>query len=272
VPCVKFYGKTALSLDSRPLTGAWESRYDAAVTMIAKLVPLKRYGEKVLAWITAREASVLLALLLAAGGVWLFIELADDVLEGDARAVDEYLMLSLRTTGEPSDPLGPSWVEELARDVTALGSAIILTFVTIAAAGFLVLQRKRHLALYLIAAVASGTIVGSLLKWAFDRPRPDLVAHGQVVYTSSFPSGHSMLSAVAFLTLGALLASGQTNRGMRGYLMGLALFLTLAVGVSRVYLGVHWPTDVLAGWTAGAAWALLCWALARRLRRRGTVE
>ena len=240
--------------------------------MIAKLAPLKRYADKVLGWITNREASILVALLLAAGGIWLFIELADDVLEGDTRAVDESLILALRSTGDASDPLGPSWVEELARDVTALGSAGILTFVSVAAAGFLVLQRKRHLAWYLIAAVASGTILGSVLKWAFDRPRPDLVAHGQAVYTSSFPSGHSMISAVTFLTLGALLASGQTNRGMRGYLIGLALFLTVVVGVSRVYLGVHWPTDVLAGWTAGAAWALFCWALARRLRRRGTVE
>jgi undecaprenyl-diphosphatase len=240
--------------------------------MIAKLAPLKRYADKVLGWITNREASILVALLLAAGGIWLFIELADDVLEGDTRALDESLILALRSTGDASDPLGPSWVEELARDVTALGSAGILTFVTVAAAGFLVLQRKRHLAWYLIAAVASGTILGSVLKWAFDRPRPDLVAHGQAVYTSSFPSGHSMISAVTFLTLGALLASAQTNRGMRGYLIGLALFLTVIVGVSRVYLGVHWPSDVLAGWTAGAAWALFCWALARRLRRRGTVE
>jgi undecaprenyl-diphosphatase len=240
--------------------------------MIAKLAPLKRYADNVLGWITNREARILVALLLAAGGIWLFIELADDVLEGDTRALDESLILALRSAGDASDPLGPSWVEELARDVTALGSAGILTFVTVAAAGFLVLQRKRHLAWYLIAAVASGTILGSVLKWAFDRPRPDLVAHGQAVYTSSFPSGHSMISAVAFLTLGALLASGQTNRGMRGYLIGLALFLTVIVGVSRVYLGVHWPTDVLAGWTAGAAWALFCWALARRLRRRGTVE
>ena len=238
-------------------------------TMLAKP---KHFGNRLLGWLAAREASVLIALLLAAGAVWLFVEIAEDVREGEMRATDERLLLLLRTAGDSNDPLGPSWVEELARDVTALGSAGILALITVAAAGFLVLQRKRHLALYLVAAVAGGTVVGSLLKWGFDRPRPDLVAHGQVVYTSSFPSGHSMISAVAFLTLGALLASGQMNLGLRGYLMGLAVFLTLSVGVSRVYLGVHWPTDVLAGWAAGAAWALFCWALARRLRRRGTVE
>jgi undecaprenyl-diphosphatase len=223
-------------------------------------------------FIAAREGSVLVALLLAAGAVWLFVELADEVVAGETRAVDERLLLLLRAAGDPSDPLGPSWVEELARDVTALGSAGILALITAAAAGFLVLQRKRPLALYLVGAIAGGTILSTLLKWGFARPRPDLVAHGQVLYTSSFPSGHSMVSAVAFLTLGALLASGQTNRGMHAYLIGLAVFLTLIVGVSRVYLGVHWPTDVLAGWTAGAAWALCCWVLARRLHVGGTVE
>jgi undecaprenyl-diphosphatase len=233
---------------------------------------MNAYAAKLLGWIAAREAGVLLALLLAAGAVWLFVELADDVLEGDTRGVDERLLLLLRTSADASDPLGPSWVEELARDVTAMGSAGILALITAAAFGFLALQRKQHLALYLVAAVAGGTLVSTLLKWGFARPRPDLVAHGQEVYTSSFPSGHSMLSAIAFLTLGALLASGQTNLGMRAYLMALAVFLTVIVGVSRVYLGVHWPTDVLAGWAAGAAWALGCWALARQLRRRGTVE
>jgi undecaprenyl-diphosphatase len=233
---------------------------------------MRRIGANVLAWVGAHEAGTLLALLLAAGAVWLFTELAGEVVEGDTRAVDEQVLLWLRTPGNPSDPLGPAWAEELARDVTGLGSAGILTIVTLASAGFLALQRKVHLALYVIAAVASGTLVSTLLKWGFDRPRPDLAAHGQVLYTSGFPSGHSMLSAVAFLTLGALLASGQANLRMRAYLIALAAFLTLIVGASRVYLGVHWPSDVLAGWTAGAAWALLCWALAARLRRRGAVE
>jgi len=225
-------------------------------------------GWRFLAWLGAHEAATLAALLFAAGGIWLFVELADDVLEGDTAAVDETLLLMLRTADDSTDPLGPTWVEELARDVTGLGGAGVLTILTLASAGFLVLQRKRWLAAYLLAAVVSGVIVSTLLKLGFDRPRPDLVPHGQVVYTSSFPSGHSMLSAVVFLTLGALLATGQSNLRVRAYLIVLAVFLTGIVGVSRVYLGVHWPTDVLAGWTAGAAWALLCWAVAGRLRRR----
>ncbi len=225
-----------------------------------------------LAWLRAREVETLVAVLLAAGGVWLFVELADDVLEGDTASVDERLLLMFRTASDTSDPVGAPWVEDLARDATALGGAGFLTLLTLASAGFLALQRKLHLALYLLGAVAGGTLASTLLKLGFDRPRPDLVAHGQVVYTSSVPSGHSMLSAVVYLTLGALLASGQTNLGMRAYLVGLAVFLAVLVGVSRVYLGVHWPTDVLGGWTAGAAWALVCWALAERLRRRGTVE
>jgi len=233
------------------------------------LIPL---ASRLFAWLGAREAGTLAALLVAAAGVWMFMELADEVLEGETTSIDERLLLALRSPNDTSDPIGPSWAEDIARDVTGLGGVGVLTLLTLASAGFLVLQRSTHLAAYLLAAVASGTIVSTLLKIGFDRPRPDLVPHGQIVYTSSFPSGHSMLSAVVFLTLGALLASGQTNLRMRAYLIGLAAFLTALIGMSRVYLGVHWPTDVLAGWTAGAAWALLCWALAERLRRRGRIE
>jgi undecaprenyl-diphosphatase len=233
---------------------------------------LKAFGARMFTWLAARELGTLAALLFAAGAVWVFLELADDVLEGDTASVDERLLLSLRAADDPSDPLGPSWFEELARDITGLGGAGVLTLITLASAGFLALQRKAHLAFYLLLAVGSGTVLSTLLKMGFDRPRPELFAHGQVVYTSSFPSGHSMLSAVVYLTLGALLASGQTNLRMRAYLVGLAALLTMLVGASRVYLGVHWPTDVLAGWTAGAAWALVCWAVAERLRGRGAVE
>jgi undecaprenyl-diphosphatase len=206
-------------------------------------------------------------LLLLAGASWAFAELADEVTEGETRDVDAALLLLFRVAGDPADPLGPAWAESLARDVTALGGVGVLTFVTLAAAGFVVLQGRPALALYVLASVGSGMLMSSLLKLGFGRPRPDLVPHGQAVYTSSFPSGHSMMSAVVYLTLGALLAAAQPDRRLKAYLLSLAILLTVSVGASRVYLGVHWPTDVLGGWTAGAAWALACWMLAHFVRR-----
>jgi undecaprenyl-diphosphatase len=208
------------------------------------------------------------ALFLLAAAGWLFAELADEVHEGDTRGIDVEVLLLFRVAGNPDDPLGPPWAESLARDVTALGGIGVLSFVALAAAGFVALQGRGGLALYLLAAVGSGMLASTLLKLVFARPRPDLVPHGQAVYTTSFPSGHSMMAAVVYLTLGALLAAGQPNRRLKAYLLSLAILLTILVGVSRVYLGVHWPTDVLAGWTAGAGWALACWMLAYYTRRR----
>lgn len=214
----------------------------------------------------------LMFMALCAGSVWLFVELADEVVDGETHDIDERIMLAMRTTGDISDPIGPHWIEELGRDITALGSMGVLILLTAAVAGFLLLERKRRTALLLIIAVSSGVLLSTLLKYGFDRPRPDLVPHGTVVYTTSFPSGHAMLSAITYLTLGVLLASAQTQRRVKLYLISMAIVLTVGVGISRVYLGVHWPTDVLAGWTAGAFWALFCWQAAGWLRRRGRIE
>jgi undecaprenyl-diphosphatase len=227
---------------------------------------------RVLQWIGGHETWVLVTFVLVAGAIWTFTEIAEEVFEGETATIDERLLLALRTTDDITDPIGPLWLEETARDITGLGSVGILTLITFASAGYLALQRKGHSALYLLAAVGGGNLVSNLLKLGFGRPRPDLVPHAQAVYTSSFPSGHSMMAAVTWLTLGALLAGVQPNLRLKAYLLIVAALVTMLVGVSRVYLGVHWPTDVLAGWTAGAAWALLCWALAQRLRKRGEVE
>lgn len=231
-----------------------------------------RIFRRALYWIGLHERDVLVALVLAAAAVWGFAELADEIDEAGAGTVDARLLLAFRASGDPTDPLGPGWLEELARDVTALGSLGMISFLTLATAGFLVLQQKKHIALYLVLAVGSGVLISMALKAGFSRPRPDLVPHAARVYTSSFPSGHSMTSAVTFLTLGALLAGTQPRWRLKAYFLVLAVLLTILVGVSRVYLGVHWPTDVLGGWTAGSAWALLCWVVAERLRRRGRVE
>lgn len=218
------------------------------------------------------ELAWLLGLLGAAAGLLAFWEIAAEVLEGDAGRFDRAAMLALREPTDPTDPLGPRWLEEAARDVTALGSHVVLTTLTLAVAGYLALDGKRASALLVAASVGGGMALSSVLKIGFARPRPDLVPHAVEVYTASFPSGHAMLSAVVYLTLGALLMRVQQRWRGRLYVLFLAVLATLLVGASRVYLGVHWPTDVLAGWCAGTAWALLCWLLALRLQREGAVE
>jgi undecaprenyl-diphosphatase len=218
------------------------------------------------------ELRTLAVVLLVAACAWTFVELADDVTEGDTRALDEAMLLALRNPADPSDPLGPPWLEEFGRDVTALGSFGILTAITLAAAGFLWLQGERRTMLFVLIAVGGGQALSTLFKRGFDRPRPDLVPHDAVVYTASFPSGHSMMAAVTYLALAVLLARVQPRRAQKVYLLALAALVTVAVGVSRVYLGVHWPSDVLAGWTAGAGWALLCLLVAHWLGSTGAIE
>lgn len=223
------------------------------------------------AW-RAEELGLAVLMLLAAGGTWLLVELVDEVREGELQDLDTRILLSLRSEADPADPIGPPWLEEAGRDVTALGGVAILTVLTVGVAIYLLLIRAHHLALFVGATVGSGLLVGSLLKMFFARPRPDLVPHGSYVYTSSFPSGHSMMSALTFLTLALLLARVHPQRYLRIYLVVIAVLLTVAVGASRVYLGVHWPTDVLAGWTAGALWAITCSLIARLLQYRGHIE
>ncbi|HJX28932.1 MAG TPA: phosphatase PAP2 family protein [Thermoanaerobaculia bacterium] len=219
-----------------------------------------------------QELLPLLLLVLVAGGVWVFAELAEEVREGDTVNVDRAILLSMREPDDLSDPLGPRWLEETGRDFTALGSIGVLAALTLAVCGFLILDRKGRAALLVFAAVGGGFLGSTLLKEGFQRARPDLVPHGMQVYTASFPSGHSMMSASTYLTIAVLLARVQKRRRLRAFILFLAALLTLLVGLSRVYLGVHWPTDVLAGWTAGGVWALLCWAAALRLQRQGAVE
>ena len=226
---------------------------------------------RLLTWLGAHEKMVLVALACIVAGVWGFALLADEVQEGGTQAFDQKLLLAFRH-GDTHAPLGPPPVQEAARDITALGGTAVLTLVTLIAAGFLALDGKKHMALFVCVSVVGGLAAGTILKDVFNRPRPDLVPYSVYVSGASFPSGHSMMSAVTYLTLGALLARSQERIRLKAYFLLIAMFLTFAVGVTRVYLGVHWPTDVLAGWTAGAVWALLCWLMARWLQARRTLE
>lgn len=246
-----------------PLTPAG-SRWPSALIqrLSARWIGVEGHGE--LAWL----AGVLLALLSLLG----FLQIAEEMAEGETRGFDRAVLLAFRMPADPAQPIGPPWLAEVARDLTGLGGGTVLTGVTLGVAGYLALARKRGAALLVLASVGGGMVLSTLLKLGFDRPRPDIVPHAVTVYLASFPSGHAMLSAVTYLTLGALLARVQTGWTLRLYLLALAGLVTLLVGVSRVYLGVHWPTDVLAGWCAGAAWALVCWLVALWLQREGRVE
>ncbi|GEO84250.1 MULTISPECIES: phosphatase PAP2 family protein [Alphaproteobacteria] len=204
-----------------------------------------------------------LAALLAGFGM-----IADEVSEGETMGIDQAVLLALRTPGDPTDPIGPAWLEEAARDITALGSFSVLTILITVIVIHLFLVKRARTGWFLIVCVLGGTLISTILKSLFDRPRPDLTGVARV-FTASFPSGHATISAVVYLTLGALLAEMAETRGQKILYLGAAVFLTVIVGLSRIYLGVHYPTDVLAGWSIGAGWALGC-ALVAHLYRQKT--
>lgn len=205
---------------------------------------------------------------LCLGSFFAFSKLASEILEGEGRAIDTKILLLTRDANDHSNPLGPHWVEEIMRDITSMGGIAMLTFVTLASALYLFLINKKGLMIYLLATVSTGAVFSNLLKIGFDRPRPDLVPHEVVTYTASFPSGHSLISAVVYLTLGSLLAEIQPRIQLKIYILSLAVFITLLVGISRIYLGVHWPSDVLAGWLGGAAWAFMFWIIAHYTKKK----
>jgi undecaprenyl-diphosphatase len=210
---------------------------------------------------------LLIAVLLLCFGL-----IAQEVAEGEPIAFDRWVMLAFRHASDPSLPLGPPWLPEAMRDITALGSTVVLGIVLLVVTGYLLAAGKRHTGWFVLATVLSGTALNSLLKLAFARPRPDLVTPLTQVLTLSFPSGHAALSAICYLTLGTLLAQTQVSRAIRIYFIATAMLLTLLVGISRIYLGVHYPTDVLAGWCIGIAWALICGTIMSRFQLSGTVE
>lgn len=224
-------------------------------------------------WLGGREPAVLVSILIIVAATWSFIELADEVFEGDTQSFDKWAVRAMRTDEDLAIPRGKPWVQELGRDATALGGYGCLIFFTLATAAYLWLDQKRHLSQFLLASAISGYMVSTLLKYIFQRPRPDVVPHLSNIYNStSFPSGHSMNAAVIYLTLGTIVATAVARKRLKVYVISVAATITFFVGLSRVYLGVHYPTDVLAGWMAGLVWALICWLLARYLQRRGQVE
>jgi undecaprenyl-diphosphatase len=204
------------------------------------------------------ERALLIALLLLGGALFAFFRLASEVSEGDTMAFDRFILVGLRMPDNPAVPRGPAWLPEAMTDLTAFGSPTGLLLIGGLVIGYLLLSGKVRTALFILAATAGGGLLGSLLKLVYARPRPTLVPHLADVASASFPSGHATDSAIVYLTLAALLARTVETRALRLYIIGAAILLTLLIGSSRVYLGVHWPSDVVAGWTFGAAWAFAC--------------
>ena len=196
-----------------------------------------------------------------------FVLLAGEVVEGDTRAFDVLLLHEAQAL----QAAHPQWFEAM-RDFSGLGSTVVLTLLTATTVGYLALVSLRTSALLVAASTLSGALCVRAFKLAFGRARPDTAYAELVTTTLSFPSGHATMSAVVFLTLGALVANTRTRWVERLYILGAAAAMTLLVGISRVALGVHWATDVLAGWAFGSAWAIawLLWAgfVGQRRQRR----
>ena len=256
----------------RPAT---ESRQSVMPPMADNRMPSgiqTRFGKAAQVTVRAIESRTLFWLLALAAGLLLFLKLASEVVEGETMAFDRRLLLAFREPASPSVPLGPHWLLKAMTDLTSLGSATVLTLMTIAVAAYLLAAKRPATALFVIAAVSGGAIFSAILKQVFERARPELVPHLVNVDSASFPSGHAMNSAVTYLTLGTLLANAERSRAVRTYLVCTAVLLTFLIGVSRLYLGVHWPSDVVAGWCVGACWALACSLAAQYFRERRAIE
>jgi undecaprenyl-diphosphatase len=214
------------------------------------------------------EISWLLMALGVSILLFVFLKLASEVMEGETLAFDTRMLRALRNPADPARLIGPPWVQAALLDLTSLGSPVILGLVVLAVVGFLLLQTRYRTALFVLITSASAWFVNYSLKNSFERSRPTAVPHLRDVSSPSFPSGHALTSAVVYLTLGAVLMHVAKGRLAKIYCLSAAMMLTLLAGISRVCLGVHYPTDVIAGWIVGLLWASLCWGAAQILERR----
>ena len=232
---------------------------------------LKSRAVRLYQWLGKQNVLSLAGFSIAAFLALGFFEIADDMAEGDTHGIDRAILLALREPGDPANPIGGPFTEQTMIELTSFGDNAVLFVVTGAVALYLLLAGKRGLALLALGASISGAVLTTVLKGFFDRPRPDFVAHVVEATSASFPSGHAMMSAVVYLTLGGMLAAAQSRRRLKAFALGFAIVLTLMVGFTRMYLGVHYPTDVLAGWALGAAWALAWMVAAFAIRSRAAL-
>lgn len=217
-------------------------------------------------WYDLADTGILVAVSALVICAYVLVQVIDEVVEGETEWVDRHIIEWIAR--HP----GPAQLEEFMRDCTAFGGSYVLILVTVAVGGFLLIRRERHALLFLLAAVGGAFFLSLSMKYFFDRPRPTILEHRSHTLTTSFPSGHSMLSAAVWLTLGVMLSRLEKSRYVKAYFIVIAILISFLTGISRVYLGVHWPTDVLAGWMAGTVWALMCFFVMRYFQHRGKIE
>ena len=176
------------------------------------------------------------------------------VSSGGTTELDRSALLYLR--GFSTDYTASPLFREILRDITSFGSMTVLFVITLSVAGYLGLTGRSQDIWTLLAVSIGGLLLISCLKLGFSRARPDLAVDGVRVFTTSFPSEHAALSTMLYLTVARLIAAETRAPLASVYCFSVSLILIVAVGVSRVCLGIHYPADILAGWSIGAAWAM----------------
>jgi undecaprenyl-diphosphatase len=214
------------------------------------------------------DRTVGLLLIAGIGGLCLFGCMTVLVESGQTLYLDDLLLTSLRRASDLNVPVGPALLLDVARDITALGDVTVLALVTIVTLGYCLLTRYYTAFFMVFVAVNSGDLLMVLLKDIFKRHRPDVVPHLVAAAYTSFPSGHAMMSAIVYLTIGAILARIEPRKKVKIYLLTVFSLLSLVIGMSRIYLGVHYPSDVIAGWLAGITWGTLSAALVLTLSKK----
>jgi len=228
----------------------------------SNLVPFLRRALSV----ARAEFAALGALAIVTLGIMTFVEIADDMTEADGQAFDHAILTWLQPIA--GEPRGPWWLQEAAADLTSLGGISVLTLFATIALVFMLIERKRLSALLLVLGLAGGVALSEGLKALFERVRPPAAYQAVETLNASFPSGHALLSTVFYLTLGVMLTRAFPGRRLKAFVLGAAMLIAILVGLTRVYLGAHWASDVLAGWSVGAAWAMALWLVAYAVERR----
>ena len=216
--------------------------------------------------IARTEIAALSALFIVALGILTFVEVADDMTEADGQAFDQAVLAWMQPVA--GDPRGPWWLEVAAADLTSLGGISVLGLFAVIAVAFLLIQRKRLSASLLVLGLAGGVALSEGLKGLFERERPPAAFQAVETLNASFPSGHTLLATVFYLSIGVMLTRAFPRAHLKAFVLGAAMTLALLIGLTRAYLGAHWASDVFAGWCVGAAWAMALWLIAYAVQRR----